>query len=532
MAKNIFVMGGVLSSLGKGIAASSIGFLLKRMGYKVGMQKFDPYLNVDPGTMSPYQHGEVFVTDDGTEADLDLGHYERFIGACCNKNSNATSGQIYARVIDNERKGVYLGKTVQVIPHITDEIKNLIRAQAGDNDFVITEIGGTVGDIESLPYLEALRQYRQEVGPENSMFVFLTYVPYIKAAGELKTKPTQHSVNKLREIGIQPDILLCRSEQPLDDDVTAKIALFTNVPSRRVINAIDVPIIYEVPLHFYKAGLHRQVCEYFRLDCPETLDFGTWQTMVDNMRNPVGEVTIAVCGKYVVHKDAYKSVESALVHAAASHRLKLKVKWVDSEVVTEDNVDDAVAGVQGVLVPGGFGVRGIDGKICIARKARELGIPYFGICLGMQVAVIEFAQHVCGLTGAYSTEFNPEATHPVIHIMEEQKYIALVGGTMRLGSYPCQLKPGSLAQSIYGSERVDERHRHRFEFNNDYRETLTKHGLSISGTSPDGMLVEVCELPDHPFFIGVQYHPEFKSRPEVPHPIYAAFIKAAAEHKA
>ncbi len=531
MAKHIFVMGGVLSSLGKGIAASSIGFLLKHMGYKVVMQKFDPYLNVDPGTMSPFQHGEVFVTDDGAETDLDLGHYERFIGVPLTKESNSTSGQIYETVIQNERKGVYLGKTVQVVPHISNEIKRRIRSIAKNNDFVITEIGGTVGDIESLPFLEALRQFRLERGSKDVLFVFLTYVPYIKSARELKTKPTQHAATKLREIGIQPDILLCRSEKPLNKDIISKIALFTNVPSSNVFNAIDVGCIYEVPKVFMNQGLHKIICDHFNKETKE-IDFTEWDKIIHNIKYSKEEVTIAVCGKYVKHHDAYKSVSVALTHAAAANELKLKIKWVDSEKVMDDHsIAEKLEGADGILIPGGFGVRGIDGKIAIAKYARENNIPLFGICLGLQVAAIEFAQNVCGLDKAYSTEFNQDTPHPVIHMMEDQKYKKLVGGSMRLGAYKCKIKTNTLAHNIYKSTMISERHRHRYEFNNQYRDTFEQNGMIISGTSPDGFLVEIMEIPSHPFYIAVQFHPEFKSRPDLPHPIFKEFIKKSYENK-
>ncbi|RLC52793.1 MAG: CTP synthetase [Candidatus Cloacimonadota bacterium] len=531
MAKHIFVIGGVLSSLGKGIASSSIGLLMKKMGYNVVMQKFDPYLNVDPGTMSPFQHGEVFVTDDGAETDLDLGHYERFIGRPLSRNSNSTSGQIYDQVLRKERRGDYLGKTVQVIPHVTNEIKSLIRKIGEGQDIVITEIGGTVGDIESLPFLEAIRQFRLEVGMENSLFIFLTYVPFIKAAGELKTKPTQHATTKLREIGIQPDLLLCRSEKPFNDEIKSKIALFTNVQKSRVINAIDVSTIYEVPKIYIQANVHEKICEHFHLPQNE-IDFSDWDVIINNIKNPEKDVTIAVCGKYVEHQDAYKSVGAALIHAAAANKLKLNVKWVDSEkTFTASEVKKQLEDVDGILVPGGFGVRGIDGKIAIAKYARENNIPFFGICLGMQIAVIEFARNVCNLEDAYSSEFNEKCQDPVIDLMHEQKYIDMMGGTMRLGAYPCHLKKDSLSYKIYGSAEISERHRHRYEFNNEYRDIVTEKGMLISGTSPDDLLVEVVEIPDHPFFIGVQYHPEFKSRPDKPQPIFKAFVKKAAELK-
>jgi len=529
MAKHIFVIGGVLSSLGKGIAASSIGLLLKKMGYKVVMQKFDPYLNVDPGTMSPFQHGEVFVTEDGAETDLDLGHYERFIGNPLSKYSNSTSGQIYETVLKKERRGDYLGKTVQVIPHITDEIKRVITTIGKDNDIVITEIGGTVGDIESLPFLEAVRQFRMDVGIENSLFVFLTYVPYIKAAGELKTKPTQHATTKLREIGIQPDLLVCRSEMPLNDEIESKISLFTNVQKSRVINAYDASTIYEVPKILMEAKIHERICEHLHLR-QSNIDFSDWEKIIDGIKNSTKEVVIAVCGKYIEHQDAYKSVWAALIHSAAYNKLKLKIKWIDSEKVSNKNdIDENLMDVDGILVPGGFGNRGIDGKIAIAGFARENNIPFFGICLGMQIAVIEFGKNVCGLTNAYSSEFIKNCEHPVIHLMDDQKYLEKMGGTMRLGAQPCILKDDSLAKKIYKKTEISERHRHRYEFNNNYRNMIEKHGMKIAGTSPDDLLVEIVEIPEHPFFIAVQYHPEFKSRPDDPHPIFLEFVKTAGE---
>jgi len=528
MAKHIFVIGGVLSSLGKGIASSSIGVLMKEMGYNVIMQKFDPYLNVDPGTMSPFQHGEVFVTDDGAETDLDLGHYERFIGTPLSAKSNSTSGQIYERVLMKERRGDFLGKTVQVVPHITNEIKSLIR-QMGKNedDIVITEIGGTVGDIESLPFLEAVRQFALKEGRSNCVFVFLTYVPFIKAAGELKTKPTQHATTKLREIGIQPDFLLCRSEKPFNDEVKEKIALFTNVPADHVINAIDVECLYEVPQVYIKDGLHTMLCRQLQIE-ERPIDFSKWEKLIDNIKNPDKDVEIAVCGKYVIHRDAYKSVEAALIHGAAAHKAKLNIKWVDSEKNNSlDKINAALDGVDGILIPGGFGIRGIDGKIAITQYARENNIPFFGICLGMQVAAIEFAQNVCGLEDAYSTEFDEHCSHPVITLLDDQQDIDLMGGTMRLGAWDCQLKPDSLAASLYHEENISERHRHRYEFNNDYRDIFEKNGMVFSGTSLNEFLCEIVEIPSHPFFIGVQFHPEFKSRPQTPHPIFNSFVEAA-----
>ncbi len=529
MAKNIFVIGGVISSLGKGIVASSIGLLLKKMNYRVGMLKLDPYLNVDPGTMSPFQHGEVFVTDDGAEADLDLGHYERFVDESMSKLSNYTAGKIYERVLKKERRGDYLGKTVQVIPHVTNEIKSLIYKLNEKYDIVITEIGGTVGDIESLPFLEAIRQFRMEAGIENTLYVFLTYVPYISAAGELKTKPTQHSAYKLREIGIQPDILICRSDSPFGEDIAGKISLFTNVPQASVFNAINVECIFEVPLNFQQEGMHKAICKHLQIE-ERPLNLESWKQLVDNVKNPQKEVIIALCGKYVEHQDAYKSVCQALVQAAAFHKVKLKLKMVDSEKTdSPDKLAGVLADVNGILIPGGFGVRGINGKIEIARIAREKKIPFFGICLGMQVAVIEFAKNVCRIDDAYSSEFDEQCQHPVIDLMTDQRHIDKIGGTMRLGAFPCSIKKGTMTGRVYGALSISERHRHRYEFNNNYRNTIAKKGMTIAGTSPDDSLVEIIEIPNHPFFIGVQFHPEFKSRPERPHPIFKSFIEAAIE---
>ena len=531
MAKHIFVIGGVLSSLGKGIASASIGFLLKRMGYSIGMQKLDPYLNVDPGTMSPFQHGEVFVTDDGGETDLDLGHYERFIGQSTSKDSNATSGVIYERVIHKERKGEYLGKTVQVIPHVTNEIKLQIKKLSNDYDIVITEIGGTVGDIESLPFLEAIRQYRMEIGSENCMFIFLTYVPFLKAAGELKTKPTQHSAYKLREIGIQPDLILCRTEHIFDEDITNKIALFTNVPKTHVKQAIDAESVYEIPKNFFNEKIHSIICKQFQIQ-ENPVDFSIWDKFLYNLNNPEKEVNIALCGKYVEHQDAYKSIEESLKHAAVWNKAKLNITHFDSEKdYSNDDYKKILGDVDGILVPGGFGIRGINGKINIARFARENKIPFFGICLGMQVAVIEFTRNVCNIEDAYSSEFDEHCKNPVIDLMLEQKYINSLGGTMRLGAYPCTLKESTLAFNIYNQLNISERHRHRYEFNNKYRELVEQNGMIISGTSPDNLLVEIVELSNHPFYIGVQFHPEFKSRPDQPHPVFEKFIKASIENK-
>lgn len=531
MAKYIFVMGGVLSSLGKGIATASIGLLMKRMGYRVYLQKFDPYLNVDPGTMSPFQHGEVFVTDDGAETDLDLGHYERFVDVSLSKWSSSSAGQVYDAVIKKERKGDYLGKTVQVIPHVTNEIKERICKLDKEYDIIISEIGGTVGDIESLPFLEAIRQLRLDLGYDNTIYILLTYVPFIRSAGELKTKPTQHSAYKLREIGIQPDILLCRAETEFDEDVYNKIALFTNVNRKKVINAIDVDSVYKVPMVFFKEGLHEIVCRQFNLEQKE-IDLKDWEQFIENILTPVDTVKIAVCGKYVKHQDAYKSVEEALIHAAAHHRLKLDIKWVDSEKnYKQEDLAAELKGVNGVLIPGGFGLRGIEGKVAIAQYSRENNLPYFGICLGMQVAVIEIARNLCDLPEANSSEFNEITPDPVIDLMHDQQYIEKLGGSMRLGAYQCQITPDSLAYRIYQSKQISERHRHRYEFNNNYRIKLFEQGVIFSGTSPDGLLVEIMEYPKNDFYIGVQFHPEFKSRPAKPHPIFRDFIAAAKSRK-
>ncbi|MDD5316698.1 MAG: CTP synthase [Candidatus Cloacimonetes bacterium] len=529
MAKYIFVMGGVLSSLGKGIATASIGLLLKSMGYKVVLQKFDPYLNVDPGTMSPFQHGEVFVTDDGAETDLDLGHYERFVDEALSSASSCSAGQIYESVIMNERKGSYLGKTVQVIPHVTNEIKSRITRLSADKDIVITEIGGTVGDIESLPFLEAVRQLRLDLGVQNTLNILLTYVPYIKTAGELKTKPSQHSAYKLREIGIQPDILLCRSEKTFDDEIYSKIALFTNVPKESVINAIDVKCVYEIPLIYQKANLPAIICRHFKMD-NSGMDLSQWQQFLTNRQNSDGEVSIAVCGKYVKHHDAYKSVVEALMHAAAKQKKKLNIKWVDSErSFKAEDLDSELKDIDGILIPGGFGIRGIEGKINIAHYARSKNIPLLGICLGMQVMAIEYARNVCKLNDANSTEFDEITGNPVIHLMEDQRYIDYVGGSMRLGAYTCKLCPDSLAHRSYGSLQISERHRHRYEFNNEYREKLCEAGLRLSGLSENELLVEILEYPANRFHIGVQFHPEFKSRPNRPHPLFIELIKAAVK---
>jgi CTP synthase len=528
MAKHIFVMGGVLSSLGKGIACASIGFLLKRMGYTVVMQKFDPYLNLEPGRLSPFQHGEIFVTEDGGEADLDLGHYERFIGESTSKFYNATSGVIYERVIQKERRGEYMGKTVQVIPHVTDEIKMLINTASKDKDIVITEIGGTVGDIESLPFLEAIRQYRLDVGFSNSLFILLTYLPYIQCAGELKTKPTQHATIKLREIGIQPDIILCRTELPLDEENASKIALFTNVPKTHVKQALDAKCVYEVPKNFYNEGVHDIICNHFGIDI-KPVDFTIWDEYLHNQENPTGEVNIAICGKYVEHFDAYKSVEEALKHAAVWHKAKLKFRYIDpNKIDSFEEYEELFEGINGILVPGGFGGRSIDGQINVVRYARINKIPFLGIGLGMQVAVIEFAKNVCNIDEAYSTEFREDCTEPVINdLSNEPKLMSHFSGCTRVGAYQCKLQSGSHIQQIYGEEIISERHRTRYMINNRYRNILTENGMKLTGSSHDDASIDVIEITEHPFFIGVQFHPEFKSRPDAPQKLFAAFIQAS-----
>jgi CTP synthase len=531
MAKYIFVTGGVVSSLGKGIAASSIGCLLESRGLRVTLQKFDPYLNVDPGTMSPFQHGEVFVTDDGAETDLDLGHYERFTHAPLTQANNVTSGRIYERIITKERRGDYLGKTVQVIPHVTNEIKAAIRKVSPDVDVVIVEIGGTVGDIESLPFLEAIRQLRHEVGRENAIFVHVTLVPWIAAAQELKTKPTQHSVKELREIGIQPDLLLCRSERMLSSEIKEKIALFCDVDVENVISAFDVDSVYAVPLGFAEQGVDERVLRLLRLDSgPRQL--GEWTAMLHRLHNPKSEVSIGLVGKYTAYEDSYKSLKEALLHGGLAHNVKVGIHWINSEQFTEPGAVEALAAYDGILVPGGFGKRGCEGMIEAVRFARERKVPYFGICLGMQMLVVEYARNVCGLAGANSTEFDTAAPHRVIYKLRELKGIDDLGGTMRLGAYPCRLKDGSFAQRAYGRAEISERHRHRYEFNRDYQQALTAGGLRLAGETPDGVYVEICELPDHPWALGCQFHPEFKSRPLEPHPLFAAFIGAARDFRA
>jgi CTP synthase len=525
--KFIFVTGGVVSSLGKGIAAASLGRLLVERGLRVTMMKFDPYLNVDPGTMSPFQHGEVFVTDDGAETDLDLGHYERFIDRSLSQANNVTTGRIYLNVITKERRGEYLGSTVQVIPHITDEIKGAVRRLAPENDVVIVEIGGTVGDIESLPFLEAIRQFRHDVGRENAIFIHLTLIPYIAAAGELKTKPTQHSVRELMEIGIQPDVLIVRTERPVSDEIKRKIALFCNVEFGAVIESPDVRTIYAIPLAFREQGLDDKVLQKLGLERPAP-ELAPWREMVQRVVEPRERVRIAVVGKYTDVVDSYKSVQEALIHGGIANDVGVDISWVSSDSFTSaEAAREIVARYDGLLVPGGFGVRGVEGMVEAIREARESGTPFFGICLGMQTAIIEFARNVCGLDDSHSSEFAPECADPVISLMESQQHVTDMGGTMRLGAYPCRLARGSRAADIYGVPEVSERHRHRYEVSNAYRDTFTQHGLRLSGLSPDGQLVEIVELADHPWFIGCQFHPELQSRPTRPHPLFAGFVAAA-----
>jgi CTP synthase len=528
--KYIFITGGVVSSLGKGLAAASIGCLLEGHGYKVTMQKFDPYINVDPGTMSPYQHGEVFVTDDGGETDLDLGHYERFTNTVTTKNSNWTTGKIYQSVIQKERRGDYLGRTVQVIPHITNEIKDAIRAVSDNVDVVLVEIGGTVGDIESLPFLEAIRQFRQDVGRDNSLYVHLTLVPFIGAAGELKTKPTQHSVRDLRSIGIQPDILLCRTDRFLDSDIKRKIALFCDVDEEAVITAKDVSTIYEVPVVLAAEGLDKIVLKYLHLPQTERR-MQAWEDLISRIKNPVDEITIHVVGKYVGYEDSYKSLNEALYHGGFQQRLKVNIKWIEAEALEEPSGAALLDDADGILVPGGFGNRGTRGMMRAAQVARERQIPYFGICYGFQWATVEYARNVAGLPDADSTECNPDTSAKVIYKLRDLLGVDDLGGTMRLGAYACELTPGSLAQRVYGTNLIHERHRHRYEFNCLYERTLTENGLRISGRSPDGKFVEIAELPNHPWYVAVQFHPEFKSKPTRPHPLFAAFVGAAHQHK-
>jgi CTP synthase len=529
--KYIFITGGVISSLGKGIAAASIGLLLKSRGLRVTVQKFDPYLNVDPGTMNPFQHGEVYVTDDGAETDLDLGHYERFLDTSMTKCNNATTGQIYYEVITRERRGDYLGATVQVIPHITDEIRRRFEALAkdGEYDVIITEIGGTVGDIESLPFLEAMRQFMYSKGKKNAISVHVTLVPYIRAAGEIKTKPTQHSVKTLLEIGIQPDMLICRSETPLGKEVREKISLFTNVEPESVIDAHDVSTIYEVPLQFAEGEVDDIILDKLEMTCPRPV-LKDWKKFVDRVKNPGGEVQIAICGKYTDHQDAYKSISESFVHAGAANNVRAKIAWVRAEDIERDGPKKHLAGIDGLLVAPGFGERGIEGKIQAIRYVRENRIPFFGICLGLQCAVIEFARNVCGLAHANSTEFK-QTDQNVIDMMNEQKKVTAYGGTMRLGAYPCTVMKGTQAYRAYKSEHISERHRHRYEVNNAFRDALRDHGMVISGTCPDNDLVEIIELPDHPWFVAGQFHPELRSRATHPHPLFKEFVKAAMDYK-
>ncbi|KAJ53281.1 CTP synthetase [Clostridium tetanomorphum DSM 665] len=526
--KYIFVTGGVVSSLGKGITAASLGRLLKNRGMKVSIQKFDPYINIDPGTMSPYQHGEVFVTDDGAETDLDLGHYERFIDESLSKSNNVTTGKIYWSVINKERKGDYLGGTVQVIPHITNEIKERVYrvSKEKDVDVVITEIGGTVGDIESLPFLEAIRQIKYDVGRENVCFIHVTLVPYLGKSGELKTKPTQHSVKELRSIGIQPDIIVCRSEKTISQDLKNKIGLFCNVDKGCVIQNLDAENLYEVPLMLHKEGLDNIVCEKLSLGCKD-IDNRQWKAMVHNIKNLSKKVTIALVGKYVELHDAYISVVESLSHGGYANDASIEIKWISSMDITKENSNEILKDANGILIPGGFGDRGVEGKIEAIRWARENSIPLFGICLGMQCSVIEFARNILGYEGAHSSEIDPETKYPVIDLMPEQKDVDEKGGTMRLGLYPCKLLKESKAFEAYGEEIIYERHRHRYEFNNEYRKNLIEAGLVISGTSPDGRLVEIIEMKNHPWFVAVQFHPELKSRPNRPHPLFKEFIKAS-----
>ncbi|MBA3028793.1 MAG: CTP synthase [Desulfobacteraceae bacterium] len=538
--KYVFVTGGVLSSLGKGLASASIGALLESRGLSVTIQKLDPYINVDPGTMNPFQHGEVFVTDDGTETDLDLGHYERFTHAKLGKNNNFTTGKIYYSVITKERRGDYLGGTVQVIPHITDEIKNSIKLVADDVDVVIVEIGGTIGDIESLPFLEAIRQFKADVGKENVLYIHLTLVPYMAAAKEVKTKPTQHSVKELRSIGIQPDILLCRTEHDLSIEIKSKIALFCNVSVDAVITAKDVKVIYEVPLNFHREGLDEKIIQLLNI-WTRAPRLENWERFVHRYKNPTKAVNIAIVGKYTDLTDSYKSLNEALYHGGVANDAKVNLLYVDSETIYDDNCKEKLAEAHGILVPGGFGSRGIEGKIAAVKYARTNNIPFFGICLGMHVAVIEFARNVAGLVGANSTEFEVNAPHPVIYLMlewlnektgvvEKRDMHSDKGATMRLGAYPCRIIPGSFAEKAYQQKDISERHRHRYEFNNEYRELFTEKGLRLSGVSPAGDLIEIVEIPDHPWFLGCQFHPEFKSRPMSPHPLFKDFIAASVKY--
>lgn len=532
--KYVFVTGGVVSGLGKGITAASLGRLLKARGYKVTMQKFDPYLNIDPGTMNPIQHGEVFVTDDGAETDLDLGHYERFIDESLNKKSNVTTGKVYWSVIQQERRGDFGGGTVQVIPHITNEIKSRFYRNDGcdETSIAIIEVGGTVGDIESQPFLESIRQFQQDVGHENCILIHVTLMPYLHASGEMKTKPTQASVKELQGMGIQPDIIVCRTEVPLETGIKDKISLFCNVPKNHVLQNLDVETLYEAPLAMEKEHLADVVCESLHLDCP-TPDLKEWEDMVYALKNPTTEVRVALVGKYTQLHDAYISVVEALKHGAVANNATVDIKWIDSETVTKENVSELLGDVSGIIVPGGFGNRGIDGMLHSIEYARENKIPYLGLCLGMQLSIVEFSRDVIGYTDAHSSELDPSTTHPVIHLMADQDGVEDIGGTLRLGSYPCNLDENSIAFELYKEKTIHERHRHRYEVNNYYREELAKHGMVLSGISPDGRIVEMIELKreDHPWFVATQAHPEFKSRPNRPHPLFAGFIKASIENK-
>lgn len=529
--KYVFVTGGVVSGLGKGITAASLGRLLKARGYQVTMQKFDPYINVDPGTMNPIQHGEVYVTDDGTETDLDLGHYERFIDECLDWNSNVTTGKIYWSVLQKERHGDYGGGTVQVIPHITNEIKGrFYHGTSEDEDRIaIIEVGGTVGDIESQPFLEAIRQFQHEVGHDNAVLIHVTLIPYLKASGELKSKPTQQSVKELQGMGLWPDILVCRSERPVPEELRGKIALFCNVPESHVLQNLDVEHLYEAPLAMEKENLAKVVCESLRIPCPEP-DLTEWKEMVHNLKNPEHEVEIAIVGKYIQLHDAYLSVVEALKHGGIAERASVKIRWIDSEELSEENAAEKLKGIEGILVPGGFGTRGTEGKLAAIRYAREEKIPFLGICLGMQLAIVEYARHVLGFKDANSIELNPQTLHPVISLMPEQDNVTDLGGTLRLGAYPCVLKEGSLAAKLYQAKEISERHRHRYEVNNEYREPLKEKGMVLSGLSPDGRIVEMIELSDHPYFIGTQGHPELKSRPNRAHPLFKGLVHSAVEY--
>ncbi len=529
--KYVFVTGGVVSGLGKGITAASLGRLLKARGYKVTMQKFDPYINIDPGTMNPVQHGEVFVTDDGAETDLDLGHYERFIDESLTKNSNVTTGKVYWSVLEKERHGDFGGGTVQVIPHITNEIKSRFhQSNSEDTEIAIIEVGGTVGDIESQPYIEAIRQFQHDVGHDNCILIHVALMVYLPASQEMKTKPIQMSVKELQHLGIQPDIVVCRTEFEIDDNLKNKISLFCNVPASHVVQNLTVPMLYEAPLAMEKEHLAEIVCEELKLDCPEP-DLAGWKAMVENAKNPTKVVNVALVGKYIALHDAYISVVESLKHAGYPNRATVNIKWVDSETVTDENASEIFGDVSGILVPGGFGTRGIDGKLAAIKYARENKIPYLGLCLGMQLSIVEFARNVVGYKDAHSIELNPETTHPVINLLPDQKGVTDIGGTLRLGAYPCKLDPSSKAFRLYGNELIHERHRHRYEVNNDYRKDLTENGMMLSGISPDGHIVEMVEIPSHPFFVATQAHPEFKSRPNKPHPLFLGFVEAAIQNK-